>query len=309
MSEKKKAIVLLVPGFPANEEDSTCIPFLQEFVISLVAAHEDIAIHIITFQYPYTKGKYKWKGAWVYSLGGKNKKFPARIVTWLRALSSFLQIKRDYEIVAIQSVWLTETAMMGAWLSRIHNIKHIGYAVGQDVLKKNKYLKYLDYAHIRLVATTESIASTFHASTEKKITDIIPQGVNENILNIPEEPKTIDIIGVGNITPLKNYSAFIDAILALQKDFPGLKSCIIGNGEQMEEIKSKVFKNGLQHTIELTGELPHETTIGMMNKSKIFLHPSTYEGQCTAIMEALAMGCIVVCFNIGIIPVDGKVIA
>lgn len=44
-----------------------------------------------------------------------------------------------------------------------------------------------------------------------------------------------------------------------------------------------------------------------MLMSKIFLHTSGYEGQSTVIIEALAAGLTVVCFDVGRLHAEGKI--
>jgi len=66
MVKKKKAVVLLVPGFPADEQDSACMPFLQQFCLAFLRIRPDIELRVLSFQYPYKKGYYLWNGINVY---------------------------------------------------------------------------------------------------------------------------------------------------------------------------------------------------------------------------------------------------
>ncbi len=50
-----KHIVILTPGFPKNEQDTTCIPPLQAYVENFTAIHPEIKMSIISFQYPFFK--------------------------------------------------------------------------------------------------------------------------------------------------------------------------------------------------------------------------------------------------------------
>jgi glycosyltransferase involved in cell wall biosynthesis len=106
---------------------------------------------------------------------------------------------------------------------------------------------------------------------------------------------------------LKGYLLFPELINDLKKDFPEIKACIIGKGEQEQAIKEKIKRYDLENNLELIGGLPHAEVFSYMQRSKIFLHTSSYEGQSTVIMEALANGLNIVCFDIGRADVKDRI--
>ena len=137
-----KNILILTPGFPADENDDTCIPPLQEFLIEFSNQFPCVKFFIITLQYPLENKKYSWQNIPVYSCRGKNKKFPLRFSSWIKAFKFFLKIKKENEINVIHSFWLGEAALLGTFFSYVSKIPHLNTLMGQDVLKENKYLKY-----------------------------------------------------------------------------------------------------------------------------------------------------------------------
>ena len=80
MENKPETIVILSPGFPRNEADSTCMPPQQLFVKALKEICPGLNIIVLAFQYPFFAGEYQWNGVKVISLGGKNK---GGFFTWL----------------------------------------------------------------------------------------------------------------------------------------------------------------------------------------------------------------------------------
>lgn len=306
VSKKKKTVVLLVPGFPANEQDTTCIPFLQQFCLAFLHVRPDIELRVLSFQYPHKKGYYLWNGIKVYCAGGKSHK-NNRIFTWIKIFIQFLNIRRQHDIVVINSFWITECAFLGQWISRIFNIKHIVYVVGQDALISNKYLRLIDFSKMKIIAMCERLTTHFFQSTGYKIQHIIPVGMDMENLKVLYEQRTINILGVGSLIPLKNYLLFTEIVYELKKDFPEIKACIIGKGGQEQAIKEKIKAYGLEKTLDLLGEVPHKEVFSYMQRSKIFLHTSSYEGQSMVITEALACGLNIVCFNIGRVAMEGKI--
>lgn len=313
MGIRKKAVVILTPGFPANEQDTTCMPFLQQFCLSFLKVRPDVELRVIAFQYPYERGHYLWSGIKVYSAGGKTRKFN-RPLTWLGVFMQILKIKSEYELAVINSFWMTECALIGQWTARLYKIKHVVYVIGQDALKTNRYFRLLHFSRngshpkkMRIIAMSENLVGKFYESTGFKIQTVIPAGIDMHKINPTHEKRTIDILGTGTLIPLKNYLLFTEIINELKKDFPGIKSCIIGGGEQEQAIKEKIKAYRLENNLELLGELPHTEVFLYMQRSKIFLHTSGYEGQSTVIMEALANGLNIVCFDIGRAHVEGKI--
>jgi glycosyltransferase involved in cell wall biosynthesis len=299
MAEKKKAVVILTPGFAKNEQDTTCIPVLQQYVSTFSALRPDIKVYVIAFQYPSNnKGWYKWNGVDIYSAGGKPGLY-SRFFTWRSVLKELKGITKQNNIAVIHSYWLTECTFIGQRFARKHNIKHIAYAIGQDVLKSNKYLRLLNFSRMQVVAMSESIVNRYSDLTNRSIAAIIPAGIDIKSISLDTEPRIIDIIGVGALTQLKNYSFFVEIIAELKKDISDIKAVIIGKGEQGQLLQEQIKNADIERNIQLIGEKPHNEIFSYMNRSKIFLHTSSYEGQSTVIMEAISLGLPVVCFDVG----------
>ena len=92
MVEKKKTVIILTPGFAKDEQDTNCIPTLQQYVSTLSEMRPDIKLHVIAFQYPFKEGHYKWKGIDVYSAGGKGSLY-SRLATWRRVNKELKRIQ------------------------------------------------------------------------------------------------------------------------------------------------------------------------------------------------------------------------
>lgn len=73
---KNKHILIVTPGFAANESDTTCIPPLYLYIKELKDQDPDWRISIIAIHYPFVKEKYLFFGATVYPYNGRNRKLP-----------------------------------------------------------------------------------------------------------------------------------------------------------------------------------------------------------------------------------------
>jgi hypothetical protein len=69
---------------------------------------------------------------------------------------------------------------------------------------------------------------------------------------------------------------------------------LIGAGPEERNLQELAFRLGLQHNLKFAGSVPHPEVLNLMNRSKVFLHTSAYEGLSTVMLEALYSGCHVV---------------
>ena len=108
--------------------------------------------------------------------------------------------------------------------------------------------------------------------------------------------RDITILGVGSLIPLKQYDVFIDVVKEIIKEIPLTNAILCGKGPEEIQLQKLIEQYQLQDNIILTGEKPHTETLRLMQRTKIFLHTSNYEGFSTVCLEALYAGCHVISF-------------
>lgn len=301
MPAPSENIVLLVPGFPENENDSICIPALQQYVFHLRQTYPDLNLSVIAFQYPYAGGNYRWHEIPVYACNGSGSGLLKRMSTWIKAVWYFLKTRKTGRVSLIHSFWLEECALVGQYLSALFKTKHIATIMGQDARPANRYLKHLNFDKMCLTCPSQFAAETFREATGKTVDHIIPIGldtVHFDNKKISTE-RDFDILGVGALTQLKNYRLFVNIIAELAAEFPDLRCAIIGDGPEKGILMGLIRKHQLEDHLQLIGELPRPEVIRCMYRSKILLHPSSYESQGYVFMEALYCGMPVVSFPVG----------
>jgi glycosyltransferase involved in cell wall biosynthesis len=302
-------IVFLTPGFPKDESDTSCLPYLQNYVKYFSKLNPETNISVITFQYPFFKGVYLWNGISVYSAGGKRKKHFLRLKTWITVVIYFAEIYYRNRIDLVHSFWLTECPYVGQYLASLFDIKHVVSIMGQDSSGANLYFSRLHFPKMIIAACSDKAATRFEFNGGRKANAIIPWGLDvETFYRLKNnQMRTVDIVGVGSLSEVKNFEMFIDIIVELKKVFPALKSTIIGEGEQRNLLTEKISKLNLNDTITLMGLLPREKVIDFMFQSKIFLHTASYEGQGYVFVEALYAGLPLVCFDVGFLIDSDKI--
>lgn len=293
-----KHIVLLVPGFPKDESDENCTPYLQEFLRALAKERPEWKLQVVALQYPFKKGKYLWNGIQVHALGGANKVWKKQAVR-RRAKSLVRKLHAARPIDILHSFWLGEASKLGMQLAHQLKIDWFATAMGQDCKADNRYLRKLDPAKARMIAAVspraaELLAENWHGAKVESI------AWGLEALDFEAETREIDILGVGSLIPLKRWDRFMRVVSLLRERHPHLKAKIVGGGKLEGELKAMRDKLGLQENLEFLGEMPRSAALALMRKSKVLLHCSDYESMGYAMMEAYQNGAHVVSTRVGI---------
>lgn len=294
---KSEALVILSPGFAANEDDTVCLTPMQTVVRALQEQYPSVQVIIITFQYPFKTRAYTWYKVKIFSLGGKDWGKGFRLITWSRAVWRFSQLNKLYHIKGILSFWLGECALVGDYLCRTYGVKHFIWLLGQDARPGNRFFNRIQPKADNLIALSDFLHDTFSKNYDVNPRYTIPLGINPHLYGKPPQRRTIDLLGVGSLIPLKQYEVFAETVRYLAYFMPNINAVICGKGPERQGLQQLINDYGLQNNIRLLGEVPHEEVIGLMQQSRILLHPSCYEGFGSVIMEALYAGAHVVSFH------------
>lgn len=297
MCGMKKILIILTPGFPSNEKDTTTMYSQQLFVKIVAEEFPEVIPIVISLHYPYTKKKYRWFGTEVIPLNGMKHPRWLRLIPWIQAWKQLGNINRNYQISGILSFWCHESALIGKWFSRRNKIRHLIWILGQDARKSNWLVKFIRPSSDNLVSISEWITHEFEKNHHIRPSFYIPNGIAVEDFSPNLMLKSIDIIGVGSLVAIKQYTVFIDVVASIALSYPNLRVELCGAGKELALLKDRVDKLGLTKMINFQGELPHPGVLQKMQKSKILLHPSSYEGYSTACLEALYAGCHVVSFT------------
>jgi glycosyltransferase involved in cell wall biosynthesis len=296
MENKPDTLVILTPGFPANETDSTCIPPKQHFVKALRKICPGLNIIVLTFQYPFFAGEYDWYGAKVIAIGGRSRGRLARLLTWAKAWTILKKLNREHHVMGLLSFWFGECSLIGSYFSKAHDLTHYSWILGQDAKKGNKYFKWIKPKNESLIALSDFIAREFRRNYRITPQQVIPVGIDTSLFGEAPEKRDIDILGAGSLIPLKQYHLFVESVSLMKEFFPGIKAVICGKGPEMEALQNQAERLNLKNNLVFAGELPHSEVLALMQRSKIFLHTSNYEGFGAVLAEALYAGAHVVSF-------------
>ena len=107
--------------------------------------------------------------------------------------------------------------------------------------------------------------------------------------NIPDpHPNVLRIVSVGRLTKLKGYERLLSIIHQLKKERYSIELWLIGDGDQVTNLKSFVENNNLYELVKFWGYQSNPYCI--MSKCNLFVCSSFSEGYSTAVTESLVLG-------------------
>jgi glycosyltransferase involved in cell wall biosynthesis len=296
MNKNRPVLVILSPGFPENEADTACLPAQQDLVRLLRQIRPSLELVIVAFQYPFTGKPYEWNGVPVIPLNGRNRGKLHRLLTLVRAWYTIKRIKKDSHIIGLFSFWLTECAFIGKWFGHYHSIRHHCWMLGQDARPGNKYVRYIRPASEELVALSDFLVDEFYRNYGIRPGHVVPSGIDPEAFASRSIERTIDLLAVGSLIPLKQHAVFLQTVYALKEQLPNVVAVICGKGPEKARLETLIRQYGLEANVHLAGERPHGEVLHLMQQSRILLHPSSYEGFGTVCLEALYAGAQVISF-------------
>lgn len=295
-----KHILFFTPGFPRDENDGSCLPTVQNFIRCFHLLHPEWKITVLSLHYPFEARSYRWNDIEVIALGGRNRAYPSRFLLWQKAIRKLRHIHAQQPVDIIHSFWMHECAMLGGFFSRRKKVPMLITLMGQDLRPPNPFVRFIDQHKATLVVLSEfqpERSKTGIRPPDAVIPFGIPSGEKDGLL--PSE-KTVDVIGIGSLIPLKNYELFLKVIAHLKKDMPGITAEIVGEGIDRPHIEYLIKELDLEQNVKLCGQLSREEIYRHLGRSRVLLHTSTYETQGYVFNEALLAGVPIVSTAVGI---------
>lgn len=297
METKRSTLVILTPGFAKDEEDSACLPMQQTFILTIKKLLPQLEIIILSFHYPYRSDEYLWNGIKVIPFNGRNKGGLSKLLLFRKINSKLRSIHKEKKIDGILSFWYLECGFIGKRFADKHGIRHCSWLWGGDAKKENKFPRRLKPNPDELVGLSDFLQDEFERNHGIRPLHVIPQGIDTNLFSAILPEKDIDILGTGSLIPLKRYEVFVDMIAGLKKQLPGIKVVLVGSGPEKNKLEAQIRSLGLGSTISLASELSYPEVLKHMQRAKIFLHTSSYEGFGAVCIEALGAGAHVISFT------------
>lgn len=183
-------------------------------------------------------------------------------------------------------------------ISSIGGIPEIDTYLKPTILWKSINLYILKRSNI--VTTKGSLVTNYiakHGVDKKNIHTFNGAIDTERFSKINDIKRDIDLIFVGGLIELKGPDRFVRILDVVRKQHPGLKSIILGDGYMKTIVKQLIDSYNLENTVLMLGHCSNPEIY--FGKAKIMIMPSRSEGLSTAMLEAMACGCIPVISDVG----------
>ncbi|MFO1490467.1 MAG: glycosyltransferase [Kiritimatiellia bacterium] len=112
----------------------------------------------------------------------------------------------------------------------------------------------------------------------------MPNHVDTDLFAPSPTAHDYDLLAVGRLEPQKNTGLLLRAARLL----PGVRLAVAGTGS--EEPALKAFAAGTGLKVDWLGSVPHARLPDLMNRSRVYVLPSLYEGLPKTLIEALSCG-------------------
>jgi len=297
MHNRAKTLVILSPAFPESEMPSNWVLSQQLFVKTLKEQYPGLNVLLYSFFYPYHTRTYTWNNVQVTSFDGMHRRKLRRVLLWKEIWLNLKTVQRENDLIGIFSFWCGECALLGSYFAKYSAVKHYCWVCGQDARQSNKLVKFIRPRPQELVAMSTFLAHEFYKNHGIKPQHIIPNAIDSRQFpNTLPAVRDIDVLGVGSLELQKQYQLFITIVQSLKQTFPGIKTMICGSGPEKTKLELLIKDGGLEKNIYLSDLTPHNDVMHLMQRTKLLLHPSAYEGFSTVCLEALYAGAQVISF-------------
>jgi glycosyltransferase involved in cell wall biosynthesis len=121
------------------------------------------------------------------------------------------------------------------------------------------------------------------------------------------DTKSINFVAIGRLARVKNYPLLIEAFRELYQKYKNVHLTIVGEGEEIEQIRAQVEREGLQNVIDMVGVCSDVRKY--LDLAHIYVMSSDWEGLPLTVLEAMSMGLPIVSTKAGGVSdvvVDGE---
>ena len=201
----------------------------------------------------------------------------------------FNNLLKDVDLVIAH---MSDGAMMSHKLYKLFNKPYIYILHNSDLLKVERQKELF-----RDAKAIYGRSWALNKQLVKKDIDadgVVYSGIEKELI-IPyreHNQKTIKILSVNLLQKLKNIDITIEALAELV-DY-SWEYTIIGDGEELNYIKGLVEKFRLEDRVKFLGFKERSFCMEEMQKSDVFVMPSSPETFGLAYLEAMASGCLVI---------------
>ena len=179
---------------------------------------------------------------------------------------------------------------------------HINYTPVTTPEVKESYLRLLPRVSKFHAVSKAIVAEAKQYGVYADKTKVIYSCISDELLKkelIAKDNKELDIISVGRFFWKKGYCYALDAAYRLKQQGIAFSYTIIAEGEVSADIKYQIHQLGLAENVTIKNGCKHTDALNAIENADVLLLPSVEEGVANVVLEAMALGTLVITTNVG----------
>jgi glycosyltransferase involved in cell wall biosynthesis len=222
---------------------------------------------------------------------------------------SIVPILKLMKAKTVLASWAFPDGLACAWLKKLCKYRLYIQCLGSDVnvhseypFRKKLLRKSFDLAD-GVITVSKALQDKVEKISEKATVKTVYNGVNfDKFKPVNEKFNETSLIFIGNIIKTKGVYELVHSVSTMIKSGSDFHLHLVGNGPEIENVKSFISINGLEQNVTLHGTVNHDQVVDLLQKCHALILPSYREGVPNVIMEALACGVPVIATKVGGIP-------
>jgi glycosyltransferase involved in cell wall biosynthesis len=163
------------------------------------------------------------------------------------------------------------------------------------------FLTSQERASVLLMANREALEA-LPARWRKKAQLLSVNGISSSELAAPEpQPRNAKfaVLSAGRLIPLKGFDLALRAFAVFAPKHPEAQFVIVGEGPELGRLQTLVHELGIESQARIESWMPRGRLLANMRFCDVFLFASLRDGGGLVVVEAMAAGKPVVCFDLG----------
>ncbi|MFO7766095.1 MAG: glycosyltransferase, partial [Pelovirga sp.] len=149
---------------------------------------------------------------------------------------------------------------------------------------------FLSHYSDAIVANSHFTANLVVETYGREVDAVAYPGIDYRLFSGADGTKQQTVITVAHLTRYKRVDFLLRVFARIKKDYPDLTYHIVGDGDDMDNLKALASDLGISNSVIFHGRLSHAKVAVLNSSALLFLHGSINETFGMAPLEAIACG-------------------
>lgn len=173
---------------------------------------------------------------------------------------------------------------------------------GQWVFRHDPFFVLSQHRARVILACNREAVEGVPARSRHKVQLLSVNGISGHELAPPQQQvrsEKFAVLSAGRLVPLKGFDLALRAFAIFAERHPEAEFTIVGKGPELNRLESLMHELGIEKQARIVSWVPREHLLASMRSCDVFLFASLRDGGGLVVVEAMASGKPVVCFDLG----------